>query len=565
MRLSVFHLQWMSTGSGFAAALILISGAGVSVAQTTDPGDKNPTMNRPEEVISPTATPAPDDHEGPGERTWLNAVDIGALEARSSALLLSGQKGGGVEGVLQWTVSPHNGEGPSRDVPFLVEVEGAALLASHEAGRIPLGIYAYVMTLDGKLVAHRAQGLVLDPGRWARHLLVGGLRFFGRLQLQPGMYSLRVMVRNHRTNDYFLTWTEIRIPEPAGEKLALLPPIFWDPSTIWVTALQHDLGEKGAMDAFSGGHLVPAGMAVLPEGKGADFLLVISGAGGVAPQVSARIVDEVGRTVSEPELRLSEDPISVGGMSRYRHATMEAVDLPPGNYKLVVQVETPDEQRALRAVPMMVTAGDQPLAWVQANAAPDIVPKRTISPEEQITKRKIIRREYLAALGLLADGDALKAGRAVADLERRVLAAGKGPLVMALRSIEQGESLKLARKDPLALMPVIDLHRRLYRTYKVRHENRLATHAWMITADLAEVASKYQPKAIPAAFAEQTLVGLASDLVQSSGMASAQTLLDRCLRITPSYEAALLALGAAHERLGVYDEAARALRHLIKA
>ena len=89
-------------------------------------------------------------------------MEIGAVKAHTGGLLLSGQAGGTVDGALIWSLTGHDENGRV-EVPFVVEIDGGTLLADRGGRRIAIGVYAYVIDGDGRIVDHIAQGVVLDP------------------------------------------------------------------------------------------------------------------------------------------------------------------------------------------------------------------------------------------------------------------------------------------------------------------------------------------------------------------------------------------------------------------
>ncbi len=155
------------------------------------------------------------------ESAVLEAVEIGAVKAQIGGLLLSGQAGGDVEGALIWSLAGRDEFGRV-DVPYVLEVDGGKLLEGRSARRMAIGIYAYVMDGEGRVVDYIAQGLVLSSETYRDRISSSGLKFVGRFVLDPGDYTLRVMVENSRTGNYFMSWSILTVP--AAEDLSPLAP-----------------------------------------------------------------------------------------------------------------------------------------------------------------------------------------------------------------------------------------------------------------------------------------------------------------------------------------------------
>ncbi len=158
----------------------------------------------------------------------LEAMEIGAVRANTGGLLLSGQAGGDVEGALTWSLAGRDESGRV-DVPFVIEVDGGKLLEGRSGRRMAIGIYAYVVDGEGRVVDHIAQGLVLGAEAYRDQISGSGLKFVGHFVLDPGDYTLRVMVQNNRTGNYFMSWSILTLPTAEDLSPQLLPPLFPDP------------------------------------------------------------------------------------------------------------------------------------------------------------------------------------------------------------------------------------------------------------------------------------------------------------------------------------------------
>ena len=158
------------------------------------------------------------------ETTVLEAVEIGAVRAVTGGLLLSGQAGGDVEGALNWSLAGRDESGRI-DVPFVIEVDGGKLLEGRSARRVAIGIYAYVVDGEGRVVDFIAQGLVLDSEAYRDKIIGSGLKFVGRFFLEPGDFTLRVMVQNNATGNYYMSWSILALPAADDLSPQLLPPL----------------------------------------------------------------------------------------------------------------------------------------------------------------------------------------------------------------------------------------------------------------------------------------------------------------------------------------------------
>lgn len=489
----------------------------------------------------------------------LETVEIGWVKAQSGGLLLSGQAGGSVDGALVWTLSHRNPDGRV-EVPFAVEVDGAALLAGDVVRRRFIALNVYVIDGDGKVVAHTARGLVLDSTVHQRTVVESGLKFVDRFVLAPGAYTLRALVENNRTGAYFMSWTTLAVPASGEMRPQLLPPLFPDPDAPWVLARQP--GGELTFALGSGTEILPAALPVLAENQPAEVYL---GGGGWGEGASAeiRIVNDVGRTVAEPVVSFSESPV---GEFQFRKALLPPLDVPSGEYSMVVTLADEHSTEILRrSTRLIVVAEGRDRRW---GGAGDSVPPETVMERpggttsvEKISKQQI-RSSYRQALGALGDGDEAIARMMVAELERRVAASPARNAVPALGEAELAEAMALAVQDPTVLMPIALLHRNLYRGYVARREGSLAKHARKMAVTCAEQLGRAKTSA---GFSEGLMVNLASDIAQDGSSGSTRDLLERSLKLNPEFLPAMLCLGFSFERVSDYFEASLAYQRLVDA
>ncbi len=484
----------------------------------------------------------------------VEAVDIGAVEARTGALLLSGQAGGEVDGALVWALAGRAEDGRAR-VPFAIEVDGAALLRDDAGRRLTLGIYAYVVDDDGRVVAHLAQGLLLDRDPFAAAIAGSGLKFVGRFDLAPGSFALRVMVRNHGTGAFFMSWSLLEVPLPGDPSPRLPPPLVPDRAASWVLARQ--AGVEPLLEVGPGRRILPAARPTLAENRPLELFLGDHG-WGPAARVGVRVVNDLGRTVAEPASEL--EPAAAAG-PEFRRVALSPVDLPPGPYTLIVTVDEAAGDGALRqALRIEVVPPQAERSWA---AAAEPAARAAAEPAAGAARPRgrELREAYLRGLTALAAGDADGARLAVAELERAALSPFTPRGQRELAAAEQKVLAELAAIEPWSLAPVALLHRRLERSYSARSQGPLAAHARTLAVDAAERLGRLQPGND---FSAPLMVAVAVDLAQANAGAAARELLERTLRLEPDCEPALLALGFSLERAAEHQQAAATYGRLVE-
>lgn len=287
-------------------------------------------------------------------------VDPRESRTEAAALLLAGEEMGGLGVRVRGTALDYV-DGRAR-VSLVVEVPDARGLAGRgpaEAGGAPVELYVYAFDREGRIADFLAQELTLDlsgPAGVAEGedgAAPGGLKVVGTLDLPPGRYELRTLVRAGGATEAAgeaVRLVRLDVPEPSDAP-GLLPPVFLQEGggpdrTRWsIASLEADTAPAFT---FDGRQVAPAALPVLSSG-GASAVEVDGEPGGsvrlllpgfdlsaentvlatriVGPEgttVQAGQIEWLGRTAPRPD----RPEVLVGRL---------AVDgLAPGDYRLEV-------------------------------------------------------------------------------------------------------------------------------------------------------------------------------------------------------------------------------------
>jgi VWFA-related protein len=211
--------------------------------------------------------PRPYDQQSPFEKALV------AGEA-----VLSGEDQDAIPMAVLSAAFPTNGptDGPAY-VPVLIEVDGPRLLAGAKSGLIPLDVYAYAFDPDGRVRDFFSQTVGLDVAKIGPALEKGGLKFFGHLDLPPGSWSVRVLVRNGATGALGMKAETVSVPDPAQAGPVLLPPFFPEPTDRWLIVREApQQGDRQVPYPFMAGEepYVPASLPALAPGRPAKVSLI---------------------------------------------------------------------------------------------------------------------------------------------------------------------------------------------------------------------------------------------------------------------------------------------------
>jgi VWFA-related protein len=222
-------------------------------------------------------------------------------------------------------------------VPVLVEVDGPSLLAGFEGWSVPVEIYGYAFDAQGQARDYFSQNVGLELLKTGATLKQGGLKFFGHLNLPPGEWSLRVLVRNAATGASGLRTVPVHVPEPGPESTALLPAFFPEPPGRWVM-VREARPESGVDYPFvSGGTpYVPASLPRLSPGREAAVSLVAYHLPPGEVQAEARLRTSDGRDAGEGRLRVVGREAGTDGAERLSATFEPPASLAPGEYTLLI-------------------------------------------------------------------------------------------------------------------------------------------------------------------------------------------------------------------------------------
>jgi VWFA-related protein len=243
--------------------------------------------------------------------------------------------------------APFAGSGDVATVPVLLEIPGPALLAGDRRDRSGLEIYVYAHDASNRLADYFVQTLGLDLSAGRERLEAGGMRFFGVLELPPGDYRLRSLVRNAETGRMGFQVGSVHVPDFSRREPYILPPVFLEAPGSWVTVRGQGPGGAGApadppaplFAGLAGENAVPSAMPRLAPGAASRLCLVAyhfgSGESGEQLKVGGQLLDGTGRPLSGGELEvLGKSPVQPDGKRIFVLSFTPPEGLAPGRYGL---------------------------------------------------------------------------------------------------------------------------------------------------------------------------------------------------------------------------------------
>lgn len=229
-------------------------------------------------------------------------------------------------------------------VPVIIEVDGGSLLTGHDGEKLGLELYTYVTDKEGKVRDFFSQKVNLDLKQNARESLARtGIKYYGHLDLAPGDYRVRVLVRNMETGRTGSESVPLAVPAYSKAEPHLLPPLFMEAESGWLMIREREGQSPEAASVVypfivKGEPYVPAARPVLAAEKEVSLCLVGYNLGKGDLQVEGTVLAQDGKAMDGGRLAMVERTATgISGLDRVL-ATFKPVGLRAGSYVLQVAI-----------------------------------------------------------------------------------------------------------------------------------------------------------------------------------------------------------------------------------
>jgi VWFA-related protein len=187
------------------------------------------------------------------------------------------------------------GDGARSQVPVVLEISGADLVKHAKNDRATTDVFVYAFDENGIVRDTVHQRMTLDVTQVGERLRAAGVRFYGTLDLPPGRYALKSLVRVAESNRNGYQRVDLVVPEP-GDVAVVRPLFFADPGN-WVMVKSASDNPKAPYPFVLGEDtFIPAARATLRKGEPRLFTVFVYNAAAdeltweTAPQ--AKLVSE---------------------------------------------------------------------------------------------------------------------------------------------------------------------------------------------------------------------------------------------------------------------------------
>lgn len=289
----------------------------------------------------------------PGYHARRAFADLDPMERQMATAeqVVAGQPGGRI--ATEILAAAFRGPDRSNYVLTAIEIDGPALVADQEDHLLPAEVYTYAFDDRGRIRDYFTQAVALDLGKVGSRLRTG-FKLLSHLELPPGRYEVRSLVRNVRTGASGLSVTQLSVPDFKGP--TLLPPFFIEPEDHWLVAMEERQVEDEARYPLMLGDepIVPASRPRLVSGLQIPFLLV---GYQLPPELEAegRLIAPDGKVHDEVVIEIDRRRPD-RGEGEHLTAMLLAGSIQPGDYRLVVTVRG-DGKEASSSVPVSFLPG----------------------------------------------------------------------------------------------------------------------------------------------------------------------------------------------------------------
>jgi hypothetical protein len=182
-------------------------------------------------------------------------------------------------------------------------------------------VYAYAVDESGTVQDHLAQSVRIEPGQADPRGVARGISLFGTLSLQPGRYTIRLMVREGGTGHRAVRFFDVTVPAYDGRAAFALPPLVVDDPERWLS-LEVGAGRRdpGARQPFrtAAGLFVPRASFEVRPGAPERLALIVwdpASPGDPAADVEIRsaLTTGDGRALPPGRLRIESVHRDAGG------------------------------------------------------------------------------------------------------------------------------------------------------------------------------------------------------------------------------------------------------------
>ena len=271
----------------------------------------------------------------------------------SAQAVMGGVETGDIEASVLATGFPADAGKPY--APVLITARGEDLLAGVSGEVLPLEIYAYALDDNGVVRDFFSTRMDLGLAEAGAAIRQSGIKYWGHFDLDPGAYSVRVLLRNDVTGRRALSTAVLSVP---GDNPVLQPPLFPEPPTKWLL-LREDPSEQRQDVTFpflrGGEPFIPAAKPEVTAGGETPISLVGMNLSAGPVSVRTQVFLPNGEQIAEGgDVILAPDAAASSSLSQLSGTFVAGKQLASGDYTLVVTVTDENNDQHSSSTPIRV-------------------------------------------------------------------------------------------------------------------------------------------------------------------------------------------------------------------
>jgi VWFA-related protein len=163
---------------------------------------------------------------------------------------------------------------PGGSVPVVLEIAGPDLVKHAKGNRATTDMFVYAFDEQGIVRDSLFQRVTLDVAQLGAQLRDSGVRFYGTLQLPPGKYALKSLVRVSETDRKGFQRVDLEVP--AEGDVSMVRPLFFAEAGNWVMVKAARDDPKAPYPFMLGNDaFIPAARATLRKGEPRLFTVFV--------------------------------------------------------------------------------------------------------------------------------------------------------------------------------------------------------------------------------------------------------------------------------------------------
>lgn len=478
----------------------------------------------------------------------IDAPDLGGLDARSAALVLSGMQSGDLPVQVAAATLPGTAEDGARNVLLLLETSGDSLIAAAgDDSELVVELHAYALGADGRVYDSRTRAFRLDLAIHGEALRAEGLELLSDFRLPPGDYSLRVLLLHRRSGhfalrvlDHSIAPVDSRSPGDDGVDA----PLFARPAA---GKLVVKAGTPALLESVLEAPVLPSAASRVVVGT-TPWIWIAGTKNETGLEAIVRAADD--RAVAH--YSLASRSATATPESGALVARVGPLDLPAGEYRL--RVGSSDDAVGRERHFVLVTAHGPDRATTPGESEPER--RRTTRPSQSSEVRAALAA-YRASLEPAGPDGRDWSFDALLALETSIVG---GRDVERLEAAEIEAVRALARRSPEALVPLLYLYGELYPVYVESERYDAAQHAGTFVRLLARFYDQTSRDDDRHRLSAAALASLGGFRQQAGAELEARSTYLAALELDETQVAALVGAACVHESFGDYRTAAELLR-----